>query len=158
MKRSLFFLLALLFLLALPTAGCAEKPRRFEAEGIVLDLPIPFEQTETDFALRLESESLVIQAIRSPFSQYENSDITPEEEIADFASKYSQYTGAQIVPETKDDLIYFTYAEAGSGMTHRCFFYRGSDSFWVVVFSATTSKFPALEETVFQCAKGVQVS
>lgn len=166
MKR-IFSLLLSLFLIPL-LFSCAKEnvlpppaEQAFEKDGFFLTLDSRFSLSNSPNAhLSLSSEEVAVFAIRSPFSDYENSNVDENTSLSQWISYFLNPSNPQTDPlsySEKDSLFYTDRIEEESGIRshHRTFYYKGSDAFWIVDFSTREENFPLWESSIFSWAKSV---
>jgi len=137
MKKSLYFLITLLFCITL--TGClGEKTKTYTSHGVSIDLPTSFyEKDLASVTAYLESNKAIISFIKEDFSTLEVVEITKDSTLDTYAKAVLENNKLTSEMKTQKDYQYFTYEKSASG---KDFFYTSAvfktdDAFWLVNFA-----------------------
>ena len=165
MKR--FFCLTIAVLFCFCGFSCQIAPpftvseKTFEKNGMKITVTDEFrEMAEEGFFFAAAKEDLSFFLLSSPFSLYENTDFSAETSLSQWALLFlEKEPGDQEAIQTKDSLCFAdkTQEKNGSRFSHRLFFFKGSDAFWILDFSAAEENFARLETEIFSYASTLQI-
>lgn len=133
--------------------------KTFEFDGISIELTTDFlrmDSLKEDYDFVVGTKTLCVLGLKMPDSETELGDFTVKEYAENFHSLVEEL-GPDEVTEI-DGIPTFKYRDTDEEgeMTLALTFYRGSDCFWVIFFSAETENFDGLYSDICKYAKTVK--
>ncbi len=168
MKKLSLCILALCLVLI---SGCGSSstnnvpiPKKtFSKNLFQIDLTESFFESSSPTAFAAyDSDDLIVRVLRHAFSDLQGTDLTGDVEADAWAQAYLSANHPGIELTRKDGLLFFSLPSQENteeeGPRSLCFFFKGSDAFYLVIFSTEAHRFPELESSILDFAQSVTVA
>jgi len=138
------------------------QPTSFSKSGMTVTLTDAF--TEKDYVTYTavyESADIAIFALKEEFRLFDSSVLSSESAVTEYARLLWKSNGFsnELNLSEQDGLTWFQYDRAvnGGDYTYRVYVYKGTDSFWMVQFTAYADRFADVETVIHEYAKTVVI-
>ncbi len=133
--------------------------KTFEFDGVSIELTTDFlrmDSLKEDYNFAVGSETMSILGLKMLDSETEMGNVTIKEFAEDFHSLMEEFSPEEITEI--DGIPTFKYRNTDDEveMTLALTFYRGSDCFWIIFFSAESENFEGLYSDICKYAKTIK--
>ena len=152
-----FSLCSCTFLKDVSDSGGIEKPKIFEFDGISIELTtdflrMDFISEEYDFVIG--NDGLTVMGMKVPFE--DNTDISVMDYAETFHSAFSSYNPTKITQIEDIPTFQYVIRDKDDDLRAAVTFYKGTDCFWVILFTEETDDFNEHYSDICKYAKSVK--
>ena len=133
--------------------------KTFEFDGISIELTTDFlrmDSLKEDYDFAVGTKTLSVLGLKMPDSETEFGDFTVKEYAENFHSLVEELEPDAVTEIEGIPTFKYRYIDEDGEMTLALTFYRGSDCFWIIFFSADTDNFDGLYSDICKYAKTVK--